>query len=106
MSTTDTCAVCGHMLALHRVELWDGVAHTVGPDGRRCSREATERERFVGQVDMLRTIIRSLRWHAGRLRTNDERWDAGHLIDYSDHWQKRLDRYLRILDEYYPRKGQ
>lgn len=104
MSATDTCAVCGHMLALHRVELWGGVAHTVGPSGRRCSRGEVERMHFVGQIDILRTVIRSLRWRAGRLRTTIARWDEEDLMCYSDHWQQRLDRYLAILEEYYPRK--
>lgn len=99
-----TCSVCGHTLSTHRLQLWYGVAHTVALDGSSCSRNDGERMGFVGEINTLRTIIRSLRWRAGRLRTRSAEWGEEDLILYSDHWQKRLDRFLAILDEYYPRK--
>lgn len=103
---TSTCAVCGQLIAFHRIIRWGGVAHTLSPDGQRwCSREEGERQQFVGEIDTLRAIIRSLRWRAGRLRTRNERWYEYDLVSYSDHWQKQLERYLQILEEYYPRGG-
>lgn len=98
------CLVCGQPLAAHRLQLYGGVAHTVAPDGSSCSRNDSERQGFVGEINILRTIIRSLRWRAGRLRTSNARWDDEHLLRYSDHWQQRIDRYLSILDAYYSRK--
>lgn len=68
-------------------------------------RNDSERQGFVGEINTLRTIIRSLRWRASRLRTSNARWDEENLLRYSNHWQQRLDRYLSILDEYYSRGG-
>lgn len=61
---------------------------------------------YAGQIDALRTIIRSLRWRAGRLHTHNRRWDKDDLLRYSDHWQQRLDRYCSIVAQYYPRREQ
>lgn len=98
------CLVCAQPLEVHRLHLWGGVAHTVAPNGRSCSRNETERYTYIGQIRMLQTIIRSLRWRAGRLRVANARWDDENLLRYSDHWQQQVDRYEQTLERHYSRK--
>lgn len=102
--TEPICLVCGQPLEVHQVQLWGGVAHTIAPDGHWCSRDEGERLMYVGEINILRTVIRSLRWRAGRLRRDNARWDDENLLRYSDHWQQRIDRYMDTLERYYPRK--
>lgn len=98
------CLVCGQPLEAHRLQLWHGVAHTVAPDGSSCSRNDTERHGYVGEINTLQTVIRSLRWRAGRLRVANARWNDENLLRYSDHWQQQIDRYEQTLERHYSRK--
>lgn len=100
--TDPICLVCGQPLAAHRLTLWGGVAHTVAPNGRLCSRDEGERQEYIGRIRILKTIIRSLRWRAGRLR--GAQWDNEGLLRYADHWQAQIDRYEQTLRSYYARK--
>lgn len=95
------CRVCNRPIIEHRLVQYNGVAHTQSPAGNyMCSRVDGERLTFVGEINTLRTIVRSLRWRAGRMRPGGE-WTPDDLDEYSNHWQKRIDRYLRIIEEYY-----
>lgn len=98
------CLVCGQPLEAHRIQMWGGVAHTVALGGKLCSLDESERQQYIGQIRALQTVIRSLRWRAGRLRRDSARWDDENLLRYSDHWQQQIDRYEQTLTSYYIRK--
>lgn len=96
------CKVCNQPIADHHIVSSYGVAQVKSPDGEyQCSSLYGERLQFVGEINTLRTIIRSLRWRAGRMRPGGE-WTPDDLDAYSDHWERRLNRLLTIVREYYP----
>lgn len=95
------CRVCNQPVIEHRLIQYNGVAHTQSPAGNyTCSRADGERLTFVGEINTLRTIVRSLRWRAGRMQRGQE-WTPDELWTYSEHWEKRLKKYLKIVKEYY-----
>jgi len=87
MTAHSLCRICGQLAALHSIEMVDGVAHTVShsPAGRRvlCSLEAGSHERMLGELDQMRTIIRSLRNRAGRAYRQDRTGWGDALSNYA-----------------------
>lgn len=105
MSDKTTCKVCKQPLAVHHLVLIWGVAHAAVYDGsghsRPCSEIASDWSHIQGRIQALESVIRSLRWHAGRLRTNNRQWDTGDLADYSDRWAKQIEQLIGNTQEYY-----
>lgn len=101
-----TCRVCGFPIDQHTVELRGGVAHAVysADDGTlivRCSLEYAERERLSGEIDRLRTIVRSLRNRAGRAYTKQQ-WSKGVTLgEYADFVAAERDRLIEIEARWY-----
>lgn len=56
---------------------------------------------MLGEIEQLRTTIRSLRYRAGRMRTTGTPWDADDLVDYSDKLAADRERLLGYDVEYY-----
>lgn len=101
MSEILLCRVCNRPITEHRLVQYNGVAHTQSPVGdHTCSRVDGERLTFVGKIDTLRTIVRSLRWRAGHMQPGGE-WTPDDLWIYSDHWERKIDRFLKIVKECY-----
>jgi hypothetical protein len=100
----DTCRVCGLLLALHSVKLIDGVAHTIVFDGSHrhsCSAVAGERQFQLGRLDALLTVIRALRWQAGRMRNSGRTWSHEQIAAYADRLQRDRERLIRAEQEYF-----
>jgi hypothetical protein len=107
MSASDLCKVCGFPVEEHKVRIRWGVAHTFvrGADGKElwsCSESACDYNDFRGQISTLTTIRRSLRWRAGRLRS-----DSATYHDYDlDWWANKITVHItqlqRLIDEHYP----
>jgi hypothetical protein len=100
------CRICGQPLERHQLMLWQGVAHTVVRDeqGRvahHCSRHAGEGDYFNGQVQILQSIVRSLRNRAGRLRTLGRSWSPDDLDEYSNKLADDIERLQGYLEKYY-----
>lgn len=103
----ETCCVCGQPLVAHFLELRSGVAHTGVYEGnaqRHCSAVEGDRQYTLGQIAMLRTIVRSLRYMAGRRRTRGDETSAAALIDYSYKVEASRDKMIRNLAQWYPWK--
>jgi hypothetical protein len=82
-----TCKVCGQPLAAHELRFHNGVA------GTRCSYSEADRQYFVGEINRLMTIRRSLRWRGGR--------DSA-LWEYSNFVERERLRLLKLLARYFP----
>ena len=82
------CRVCGAALENHVITIQKGIPHAgrLTDDGkvRSCSQELYRQGYGAGCVATLRTIIRSLRWHAGRLQTLGDTWRPWQLRAYAD----------------------
>lgn len=93
--TEPICEVCGAPLAEHTMALRFGVAQTIGKDGICCSGISGEREYFRGQLAEMLTIIRSLRYIAGRdsLRS---------LNEYSDRVEQKRETLMRRVAKWFP----
>jgi hypothetical protein len=103
----DICAVCGFPIEQHAVELRCGVAHTVvrGVDGRllhSCSQSAGDREYTRGELARMQTIVRSLRYRAGRAWKRDQYQYSIALDDYSNKVEADRKKLLAYLDQWYP----
>lgn len=107
MNQSDICKVCGLPLDTHRIELRGGVAHTVARDRETnrilfwCSEADCDRSYTVGQIATLRTIVRSLRYMAGRARTKGDKTRAAALADYSFKVEADRDRLIGNLAKWY-----
>ena len=105
MSEPPICKVCGQPLDQHELVTRWGVAHAGWRDlgGRltACSEAVADYNQISGRIDALTTIVRSLRWHAGRLRTKGATWDADDLDTQSNKFSRDIDRLLRNTQEYY-----
>lgn len=98
------CLICKQPEFAHRIAFWDGVAHTIAPsvDGRmaHCSREYSDIEHLRGQIQALMTIVRSLRWRAGRMRTLGGCWEPDDLDEYSNKVMTDIERLERLIREW------
>ena len=95
-----TCEVCGAPLGAHTMALRNGVAHTIGHDGMCCSGVAGDREYTRGQLAQMLTIIRSLRYVAGRERLLRARSMA--LREYSDMVANQREKLIRQAQRWFP----
>lgn len=104
MNQSTTCKVCGQDLSVHHFVMRNGVAHAaVFVDGRSrsCSEIDADHHYTLGEIAILHTIIRSLRWRAGRLRTTESHWNADDLLIYSDKLQADRDRFVGFDVKYH-----
>lgn len=105
MSEQHVCKVCGQLLADHFLVLRCGVAHTAILDSqgraRSCSDMESERMYYQGRIQALITIVRSLRWHAGRLRTKDGAWRCWELGRYASKKAAEVEGLERMAEENY-----
>lgn len=97
-----TCEVCGAPLAKHTMALRDGVAQTIGRDGLCCSGVSGDREYTRGQIAQMLTIVRSLRYMAGRLANAGWRQQSAALRDYSEGLADRREKLCRDAAKWYP----
>lgn len=106
MSDPPVCKVCGKPCSAHTVHFRWGVAHAGTWDANArfnsCSERYAEYEHNWGRRQELETLIRSLRWHAGRLRSRNAVWTAEDLIKRSDQAVKLLEMLQRHVAEYWP----
>lgn len=102
---TNLCKVCKQPLDAHALIMYDGVAHTIvylGNEKRLCSVADADRRYLTGEIMRLKSIIRSLRNRAGRLRRR-EAYDTADAFDlYSDKVVADCNRLINGLRQYYP----
>lgn len=99
------CKVCGKICSAHTVQFRWGIAHAgTYTDGRfvPCSERHAEHQYTLAQVWELETLVRSLRWNAGRMRTKGKVWTPDDLDERSNKAVKRMDMLRRQIAEYYP----
>jgi hypothetical protein len=99
------CKVCAQPLAAHVLTLRDGVAHTaVAMDGRMqsCSKQDANYNWYWADVCRLNTIIRSLRYRAGRLRSKGGTWDAHTIYNYTKELARYRGQSERAMSEDFP----
>lgn len=107
MNEPNQCKVCGLPLDAHQVGFRGGVAHAVARDRETnhilswCSETDRDRSYTVGQIATLRTIVRSLRYMAGRARTKGDESRAAALADYSFKVETDRDRLIGNLARWY-----
>lgn len=105
MSASQVCKVCGKPLAVHHLMLYWGIAQAAIYDdrgrSRPCSQIAAEYLHIEGRIQTLITIVRSLRWHAGRLRTKDANWRADDLDRQADKFERQIATIERNTGEHY-----
>lgn len=90
-----TCQVCGLSVDQHIIVLRDGVAHTAVPGRGSCSGVAGDREYTRGRLAEIQTIIRSLRYMAGRDGVQA-------LRTYSDIVAKKREKLIRDTQKWFP----
>lgn len=93
--TEEVCEVCGLPIDQHAIILRNGVAHTIVPGKSTCSAAAGDREYTRGQIAEMLTIIRSLRYMAGRDGVQS-------LRTYSDIVAKKRDTLISRAQRWYP----
>jgi len=103
---SDICIVCGFPAEQHVVELRCGIAHTVvrGVGGKllhRCSEAAAAREYTRGELARMQTIVRSLRYRAGRAWKRDQLQYSTALDDYSNKVEADRNRLLAYFKQWY-----
>lgn len=106
MSEQIVCKVCGFPLDQHSVELRWGVAQAIvrGPDGKRlwaCSEATNDYNDFRGQISTLGTMVRSLRWRAGRLRSKQAHWQDYDLDLWANKLERDIQRLRKLVVEHY-----
>lgn len=106
MSEPPICKVCGFPIEEHELRIRWGVAHTFvrGADGNvltSCSEAANDYNDFRGQITALTTIVRSLRWRAGRLRTQGTTWHDYDLDIWANKLAHDIERLRRLIVEHY-----
>lgn len=106
MSEPPICKVCGFPIESHEVRIRWGVAHTFvrGADEKvlwSCSEAANDYNDFRGQITTLTTIVRSLRWRAGRLRSQNTTWRDDDLDTWADKIARDIARLQRLIVEHY-----
>jgi hypothetical protein len=106
MSESPICRVCGFPLDQHALEVYRGAAHAVmrGTDGkviRHCSQAAGDYTYTLGQMAELSTIVRSLRWRAGRLRSQGTVWHNYDLEYWATKIARDIERLQRQIVEHY-----
>jgi len=89
------CEVCGLPAERHTIEIRGGVAHAVVPDRSSCSGIAGDREYIRGRLAQMLTIIRSLRYIAGRDQIAE-------LREYSDIVVDQRDKLIRQAQRGFP----
>lgn len=101
----DACKVCGKPLYEHHVVLLWGVAHAAvrreNGTWDSCSERSSDYYHIAGRLAARETIVRSLRWHAGRLRTKNAEWLAHDLDRYADKIARDIDKLIRATRDYY-----
>jgi hypothetical protein len=81
-----------------------GIAHagiTVDGRFRSCSELVAEYHYNAGRRQTLTTLVRSLRWHAGRLRTKGRQWTSDDLNVQADKLAKEIVMLEKQVEEYY-----
>lgn len=106
MSDQPICKVCGFPLDQHSLELRWGVAQAIvrGADGKalhHCSEAAADLNHIQGRIASLETVVRALRWHAGRLRTKNRVWASDDLVTHSDKLARDLHQLLIVIHKHY-----
>jgi hypothetical protein len=106
MTNPQICKVCGFPLDQHEVMLRWGIAHTAARDvdGRIthwCSEAAVDYSDFHGQIQALTTIVRSLRWRAGRLRSQGTVWHNYDLEYWATKIARDIERLQKLVVEHY-----
>jgi hypothetical protein len=100
------CKVCGFPAEKHEVRIRWGVAHTFvrGADDKElwaCSEAACDYNDFRGQISTLTAIRRSLRWRAGRLRSEGTTYHHTDLDWWANKITVDITRLQRLIAEYY-----
>ena len=104
---TDICRVCGLPAERHVVEIRSGIAQTVvrDADGRflkSCSASEADRQSALARLAVLQSIVRSLRWHAGRARRQYQHDRAEVLEDRAFAVEADRKKILAQFDGWYP----
>lgn len=100
----DTCRFCGHPADDHFVVIRNGVAHTGVYEGDRrilCSLDEASRHFMFGEIWALQTIVRSLRYRAGRLRNAGRTWTHEHVNEYADKVARDRESLIGYEQRYY-----
>jgi hypothetical protein len=103
------CKVCGQSIEAHRIWLRWGEPHAgVEVEGKlqSCTELITESSYNAARRWTLQTFVRSLRWHAGRLRTRDATWTPDDLDARANKAAKEIEMLEQQAATYYtwPRK--
>lgn len=106
MSEPPICKICGKLCSAHTVQIKWGIAQagTYDADGRfdSCSARQAEYEHNWGRRSELQTLVRSLRWRAGRLRTQNSVWTADDLDERANKAVKIIEMLEGHVELYYP----
>jgi hypothetical protein len=102
----EICRVCGKSLDDHALILRSGVAHAGSYDAdgrlRDCSEHDCDVHYILGRLATLRTIMRSLRWHAGRMaNTGGQEWGPDDISEQADKYERDVNRQLSTIHKYY-----
>jgi hypothetical protein len=98
------CKVCGQAIEAHRTWLRWGEPHAgVEVEGklRSCTELIAESNYNAARRWTLQTFVRSLRWHAGRLRTRGATWTPNDLDERANKAVKEIEMLERQVDAYY-----
>jgi len=105
MSQEPLCKVCRKPLDDHALILEYGVAHAGSYDAdgrfRDCSAHDCDVHYIWGELAALRSFVRSLRWHAGRLSRTGDQWGLDDLLGRVDKCESEIKRKSRALERYY-----
>lgn len=99
------CKVCGKLCSAHTVQFRWGVAHAGTYDAQdrfdSCSERHADYQHIWGRISAMETVVRSLRWHAGRLDTKDKQWSADDLRMHANKVVKQIEQLIKVTQHYY-----